>query len=251
MRAALSVIIPTLNEEDYLPLLLTDLTKQTNKNFEVIIVDAQSDDQTKARANKFKDSLNVRFMQLPRNGVSFQRNYGAEQAKSEYLFFLDADSRIKNDVMERVVDHIKQEKKLLYLPVVESSNPGFIYRVLTTFSTYAVMGLQMIGKPLSLGPNMVIQKKLFERIGGFDTSYAIAEDHNLVINAHKNGVKATFLFDVRCIFSMRRLEREGLISVLWRYLHFTLITLFRDGVRTTHHEYKMGGHHYKKAPVTE
>jgi len=251
MQTAISVIIPTLNEEDYLPLLLTDLSKQTNKNFEVIVVDAQSEDTTKQKASKFKGKLNLRFFEMPRDGVSFQRNFGATKAKADFLFFLDADSRIKSDVIEKILDHIKKEKKLLYLPVVQSSNPGFVYTGLVLFAVYSVRFLQLFGKPLSLGPNIVINKNLFEKIGRFDTSIAIAEDHNLVIKAYKKGVKAAILPDIKCVFSMRRLEREGVISVLWRYLHFTFITLIKGGVKRTTHEYKMGGHHYKKSPVAE
>ncbi len=53
MKLFYSIIIPTLNEEKYLPLLLSDLNKQKEKNFEVIIVDGSSIDNTKKEAEKF------------------------------------------------------------------------------------------------------------------------------------------------------------------------------------------------------
>jgi glycosyltransferase involved in cell wall biosynthesis len=57
-----SVIIPTLNEEDYLPKILADFAKQKERNFEIIIVDAASEDKTRERALEFsKFSFGVLF----------------------------------------------------------------------------------------------------------------------------------------------------------------------------------------------
>src|SRR3989344_8640720 len=92
---ALSIIIPTLNEEKYLPTLLTDLSRQTYRDFEVIIVDGHSADRTVAKANLFAHRLPLfKIVDSPIRDVCRQRNLCAEEAQAETLLFLDADNRI-------------------------------------------------------------------------------------------------------------------------------------------------------------
>ena len=91
-----SVVIPTFNEEKYLPLLLKDLESQTFKDFEVIVSDANSTDSTRSIAKNY--GATVCDGGLPSVG----RNNGAKIAKGDILIFLDADVRIKNDFIESV-----------------------------------------------------------------------------------------------------------------------------------------------------
>ncbi len=251
MRPLLSIIIPTLNEENYLPKLLEDLKGQTEKNFEVIVVDAHSYDNTKKKAYEFKDTLALNFFLSTKKNVSIQRNFGASKAKSEYLFFLDADTRISSDAIEKLVKHIKNENKVLYLPIIVSSNSAILYNVVTNVSVNLVRLLQKVGKPLSVGANIVIQKKLFDSLGGFDYLLAMAEDHNLIIKAYKRGVKAQFLPDVRCVCSMRRLEHDGFWITCWKYLYFSIKTMFKGGIYSTSLQYEMGGHNFQRPSVVE
>ena len=65
-----SVIVPTLNEEDYLPKLLTDLCKQHNKNFEVIIVDGDSDDKTNLVCEQFRSKMPIHFYNVKKRNLS-------------------------------------------------------------------------------------------------------------------------------------------------------------------------------------
>jgi glycosyltransferase involved in cell wall biosynthesis len=251
MRPVISVIIPTLNEENYLPSLLNDLKKQTKKDFEVIIVDAISEDQTKTKAMAYRNDFDFHFIESPERGLSFQRNLGAEKSKGTYLFFLDADTRIDSDVIEKADKHITTEGHALYLPVILSSNQKKRYRFLVKFVVVLVRSFHAMRKPFSLGPIILIKKDLFDDIGGFNLKTAIAEDHNLIIKAHKHGHKAHFVTDMRCHFSMRRFEQEGILNVMWKYTFFSIETFFLGGVTRKSPNYKMGGHNYKKAQVTE
>src|SRR3990170_5565992 len=98
-----SIIIPTLNEERYLPHLLEDLSKQTFKDFEAIIVDGHSNDATVAQALKFKGKLpELSILQSKERNVSFQRNLGGEKAEGSWLIFMDADNRVPEYFLEGV-----------------------------------------------------------------------------------------------------------------------------------------------------
>src|SRR3990170_1980898 len=90
-----SIIIPTLNEEKYLPKLLTNLKNQKEKNFEVIITDGASSDKTKQTTIAFEQKFPLKFFIHEKKNVSYQRNFGARIAKGSYLVFLDADTGIK------------------------------------------------------------------------------------------------------------------------------------------------------------
>src|SRR5437868_1959800 len=88
---AVSVVIPAYNEATYIDRLLEALSKQSFKDFEVIVSDAQSIDGTEEIINNFKDRLNSKFIESPPKGPAHGRNIGAKLAKGEWLLFLDAD----------------------------------------------------------------------------------------------------------------------------------------------------------------
>ncbi len=75
----LSIVIPALNEEKFLPNLLTSLTKQTRMDFEVVVVDGSSKDNTVALARSFGPKLpKLQVCVSERAGLPLQRNMGPE-----------------------------------------------------------------------------------------------------------------------------------------------------------------------------
>jgi len=103
-----SVIIPTLNEEKYIPRLLSDLSVQNFTSFEVIVVDGSSDDKTLDRVSEkiglFKEKgIKLSILTTKRISAPYQRNAGAKKAKGEYIVFFDADVRISPLYLRRAV----------------------------------------------------------------------------------------------------------------------------------------------------
>src|ERR1051325_6774558 len=98
-----SIVIPTLNEERYLPHLLLDLSRQTFRNFEVTIVDGMSEDQTVFNARQFQNRFErFRVLESDRRNVSHQRNLGAQTARADWLIFFDADNRLPKDFLQKI-----------------------------------------------------------------------------------------------------------------------------------------------------
>src|SRR5689334_11198275 len=95
MKPFFSIIVPTLNEEQYLPRLLTSIRRQRYKQYEVILVDGKSTDKTIAIAQSFRTLLpKLTIVRSEKQQVGYQRNLGAKRAAGAYFVFLDADVSI-------------------------------------------------------------------------------------------------------------------------------------------------------------
>ena len=87
----LSLIIPVYNRPDEVEELLESLTRQRERNFEVILVEDGSQTPCDVVAERFKDRLELSYYAIPNGGPGHARNYGAKQSKGDYLIVLDSD----------------------------------------------------------------------------------------------------------------------------------------------------------------
>jgi len=98
-----SIITPTYNRAHLLPRVWASLKAQTFSDFEWIVVDDGSTDETEALVAGFNDSR-IRYIKLPENkGVNAARNLGVEVSKAPYLVFLDSDDEIVPEALEEMV----------------------------------------------------------------------------------------------------------------------------------------------------
>lgn len=95
----ISIVITTKNEEAVIGDLLGTIKKQTYKNFEIIVVDNNSTDKTVEIAKRYTKLV---FNKGPER--SAQRNFGAKNAKGDYLFFLDSDMVLSKNVIKECVE---------------------------------------------------------------------------------------------------------------------------------------------------
>lgn len=249
-KKAFSVIIPTLNEEDYLPKLLTDLCKQLNKNFEIIVVDGHSDDKTKIIAEQFMQRAPIRFYSVKRRNLSYQRNYGAAKARGEYLIFLDADVGVGQMFVKNLEAEISKSKHLIYIPKIMPDGGDYWDKILFKLANLLVGISQKTSKPLAAGSAMAFQRNIFHFIGGYNDEYHdrkifYPEDHEIIQRARKKGVRAKIAKSVEFRYSLRRTKREGKLNALKRYIFIDLEAILR-GKPNTSFRYEMGGHLYKE-----
>ena len=124
----ISIIIPTLNESNNLPLLLSDLSEINNIS-EILIIDSTSTDKTKDIA-----LINgTKFYKLNKKNRGLQLNYGAEKAKGEWLLFIHADSRLKFNWSKKVMDISKRDSNFIYYFKFKVNNKFLTYRFLEFF----------------------------------------------------------------------------------------------------------------------
>lgn len=97
-----SIIFPTYGVEDYIRDAIEDIIYQSNRDWELIIVDDASPDHSGAIADEYaKEESRIRVVHLHENGgVSNARNVGMDQAQGEYLLFLDPDDRFDTDLLD-------------------------------------------------------------------------------------------------------------------------------------------------------
>ena len=100
----ISVIIPVYNVEDYLHYAIESLGKQTYKNFEIILVnDGSTDDSGKLCDDYSEKHSNVRVFHKENGGLSDARNFGVQKAKGEFITFLDPDDYLEAYSLELLV----------------------------------------------------------------------------------------------------------------------------------------------------
>lgn len=239
-----SVVIPALNEEYFLPRLLSDLTRQTQNNFEVIIVDGNSQDNTCEAALKFNKILDIRLFRTDRRNVSYQRNLGASKASGRYLIFLDADSRVEDKLIEKLGISFKKSKNKLFIPKISTDDWRLQIRIAFQAADFIRNISYLLGKPLSVGGSIFIEKALFERTGGFDDKLYLSEDHDLLQRVFRLGEKVRVLKDTDVVFCMRRLKKDGQIRMMITYFLISFYVMMNGKVYKKIFNYEMGGQGY-------
>jgi glycosyltransferase involved in cell wall biosynthesis len=227
-----SIIIPTLNEEKFLPHLLASLTTQTVKNFEVIVVDSSPNQQTKNVAKRFYRKLPLTIIRCEKTGVSRQRNMGAARAKSDWFVFVDADSVFLSNFIERISRYIKRKHAKFFTTWFKADRDNPVYAIAGFIGNMTVESGILSNKPWAPGPLTIVQRKAFESVGGYNESVTYGEDHELGVAICKRGVPFTILREVLYIYSFRRFRKEGTLRILDRTMKSTLsVFLTQKGLK--------------------
>lgn len=218
-----SIIIPSLNEAKYLPKLLGDLVAQTYQDFEVIVVDGHSDDQTVAKAQSFAQSLpHLTILTSPKRHVCVQRNLGAKKARADILIFMDADNRLPPYFLQGIKYRWESSNAQILSPYVEPDIKNPKNETITS-AINLFLDLQMSIKPTYLLESMIIiSRTLFSSIQGFDESTNYAEGKTIVQRAINLGVVPKIIKDPTYTFSLRRLRKYGTLGSVGRMVQLEL-----------------------------
>jgi len=242
-----SIIIPTLNEEHYISLLLNDLDKQTFKDFEVIIVDAKSKDKTREKAEKFKDKFRIfRFIISNKKNVSHQRNLGAKFAKADWIIFFDADNRLPVNFLKEIKNHIKSKKADLLSSLISSDSQLLKYKLLVTWMNSYIQFLQFLKQNRLNEAFLCIRTKVFRELGGFGT-YQPGEGNDLLKRSREKKYVFENLKYPKYTFSLRRLRKDGTFIFALKYAYLETLGMLNIGPfkKIGYKLYPMGGNRYK------
>ena len=127
----ISIIIPTINESNNLPLLLSDLSI-IQKEGEILIVDSGSEDKTRDIANIYGAKI---YKSKERNR-GLQLDMGAKNSKGDWLIFLHADTRLTHDWFTKIKSVLEKDKNSIYNFKFKINDKKIIYRVLEIFVNF-------------------------------------------------------------------------------------------------------------------
>ncbi|WED23622.1 glycosyltransferase [Vibrio sp. JC009] len=241
----LSIVIITLNEEKRIDRLLTDLSEQTHQNFEVILVDSNSEDATCEVAQEYQEVLpELTVHKMETRGVSLGRNTGAALAKHERILFLDADVCLEPNFLIKALEQLDKKGLEVAGVYLGSSNLPMMYRLGYNAINLGMFATQY-GFPTAVGACIFSTRRAHQHVGGFDENISLCEDCDYVKRLSRTFrfrfIPVTFQFDAR------RLEQDGLFSTGLVYLKANLRRFFFGEIRKNEIEYRFGHYEDQKA----
>ena len=202
----ISVVICTYNRSHLLKLCLDSLHQQTidSSQFEVIIVDNNSSDDTKNVALEYSKLFNhFNYIFEPQTGLSFARNTGFKNAQTEWILYLDDDAKAFPNLVERTVDTSNKYHFQCFGGIVISyfNEKDIIPRwwVIDEFETNLFLlkkyqGMCALETETPWGGVFIIKKELLTELKGFDTTLGMSgkkigygEEYDLVARIRQNG----------------------------------------------------------------
>lgn len=199
-----SVIIVTYNSVNYLKSCLNSILSTEYKNLEIIIVDNKSNDDTTSIIKSFKDKVNPFF--IDKNlGYAGGNNLGVSKAKGEYIFFLNPDTLVTEDIFKFLVESLDSNSQLAVAqPAVYLMNDHKILNLTGKITNF--LGFDWVrdyhkkllpdqGEIMSFsGCGVMIKKSAFLQAKGFDKNYFMYyEDSDLSWKLRLLGYKLLFV----------------------------------------------------------
>ena len=211
MQKTISIIIAIFNRKDELFELLNSLIAQTDKDFEVIIVDDGSSVDLVPTVETFKEMLKIQYFKKANSGPGLSRNYGARRAKNDWLVFVDSDVIVEKDYIENIKKNLENTDCAAF-GGADKAHKGFnilqkaiSYSMTSVFTTGGIRGSKKAVtrfQPRSF--NMGVNKEIFLKIGGF-SEMRIGEDPDLSMTIWENGHQTAF-FDNIGVYHKRRTD---------------------------------------------
>lgn len=240
----LSIIIPTLNEEHYLPRVLDHLINQKwDGKLQVIVADGESKDETvkiaKSYSTKFVD---FEVTSSHDKTIGGARNEGASKAKYSHLLFIDCDIFLPSNFLNDFLRKIPSDKPILAF-VLHIPSKFNVLDYLWTFGAFAFYSIYQIFNPFCSGTFFFVSRDIFQKVGGFKEGLRMAEDIELSNRLIKAGAKFRFFYRPFVLASARRLHEIGRMKMLYYWAKGYFDSLISpDGTNKAGKDYTFGTH---------
>jgi glycosyltransferase involved in cell wall biosynthesis len=239
----LSICIPAVNEEKYLPALLQSIEEQTFRDYEVIVaVDPRTKDRTEELAREMGAAVTV-------GGPSpaIGRNRAAAPATGEVILFLDSDVVLPDPrFLEATVAELDERGLDFATCQIDPRSDRLVDRVFHDAFNYFLL-MTAARMPHAPGFCIFVRRRVHEALRGFDESIKLAEDHDYVMRAAKIG-KFGVLRSFKIPVSVRRFDRDGRFNIARKYLlaELYLRTKGRVNEKDIHYDFN----HYDEERIT-
>jgi glycosyltransferase involved in cell wall biosynthesis/2-polyprenyl-3-methyl-5-hydroxy-6-metoxy-1,4-benzoquinol methylase len=226
--AKISVIIPTYNRSAQLKICLANLAAQSlpAHQWELIIVDDGSTDNTKRLCSEYAGFCNLEYIQQQHSGTGAALQAAVERAKGEYLLFIQDDTILSSSML---ADHLRAQYQLNGEQAAVVGNRAYPQEATENalnlfiaqhplFFMQSVMPAELIaGGYYLMGSHFSIAKKLLVNEGSFDPAFEAAADIELAVRLHKNQCRLMMRTDLRAEHNHLYTSVEDLVSKAERY----------------------------------
>ena len=199
MLPKISIIIPTNNESQNLPLLLSDLSI-INQEAEVIVVDSHSEDKTEEIAKIY--SAKIYKSKIKSRGL--QLNIGAKKAKGEWLIFIHADSRLDKNFSREIKRALIGDKEFIYFFKFKINDKKIVYRLLEILVNLR----SCIFKEPYGDQGLIIHRKAYFKNNGY-RKIPLMEDVDFI--KRLNNKKRLRMLNVPIYTSSRKWEKNNIL----------------------------------------
>ena len=189
-----SVIIPTYKRPDTLTRAIDSVLKQSYNNVEAIVVDDNNPDTegrqlTEAVMEAYKDNPRVKYIKHPHNkNGSAARNTGANSTDAEYVAFLDDDDEFLPNKIESQVERLESlgdDWGVCYSKYYNQNDNEKPVEGLERMEGDLYFPALCREISLVAGSNLLVRKKCFEKVGGFDETFLRNQDHEFLTKVAK------------------------------------------------------------------
>jgi glycosyltransferase involved in cell wall biosynthesis len=229
MSPKVSVIVPAYNAGEFLKESIDSVLIQTMEDFELLIVDDGSTDDTYKIATGYQDDPRIIVLRKPNGGLSSARNFGIERSRGEYVTYHDADDIYEPEYLQICVDFLEKnpDVSIVFTDAVyfgESKYAGRRFQEVYPPNP-PITFAKAVSRVSSIGGFATFRRDVISRVGLFDYIYG-AEDLDYWLRALHAGCRIEALPEMMCRYrrhssaiSMGGLDgRRGIIELLrkWR-----------------------------------
>jgi len=214
----ISVVIPSYNEEKNISQCLKSLKDQDYKGkFEIVVVDSSTDNTP-----EIAKSFGARVISIPKSNPAQARQEGFKAARGQIIATLDADNKAVSGWLSTIACEFEKDPELVSTFGFIKPLEGRVFdKVLLFLGNYInVILFYITGRPILVGTNQAIKKRIFADIGGFESLKLplvhcdIFDEPHLMRKLRKSG-KIKFVPRMLVLFSMRRFHKLGYFSMFW------------------------------------
>ena len=192
-----SIIVPVYNVQDYLKKCIQSLRDQTFSNFECILVDDGSTDNSPIICDEIiKNDSRFHVIHKPNEGVAIARNIGIEKSSGEYILFLDSDDTFELNLLENIVNETKKNSYDIIVfgykriredgSIIKQTTPPEKCTLEKMYSNFSDLTFLLVNK--------AYKRNLFEKINPkIVEGITFSEDSLLALSLQKNTNKYAFL----------------------------------------------------------
>ena len=206
-----SFIIPVYNRPDEVDELLDSLTRQTFRDFEVVVVEDGSVVPCKDIVDKYTDRLSIHYYNKANSGPGQTRNYGVDRANGEYMLILDSDCILPEKYLEAVEAELQRQKADAFggpdraHESFSDVQKAINYAMTSFFTTGGIRGgKKKLDKFYPRSFNMGVRKDVYQALGGF-SKMRFGEDIDFSIRIFKGGYQCR-LFPEAWVWHKRRTD---------------------------------------------